>query len=268
MNIIMSMWTKPCVDGKAHGFSTVENMIDSLILSVNVAKKHYPEIHFYTDKLGYEWITPYLDQLPFTKIEICLDDFNWVPDVYWSFVKVYVYTLQKEPFIHIDNDVFLWDPIPEYILEGKDFVFQETEPMTWEMYDFYNRGLSIYSHAVHKDLEIKDIAVNCGIFACLTDAGLNLLEDYYQYGKHFVEHADLKSDIDKEPTSKRWLASVIIEQVYIYSLITRDKLKWDTLLNEDRTSYRMKYSHMVAHHKRQPIVERKIKERVLMQNWD
>jgi len=93
MNIIMSMWTKPCVDGKAHGFSTVENMIDSLILSVNVAKKHYPEIHFYTDKLGYEWITPYLDQLPFTKIEICLDDFNWVPDVYWSFVKVYVYTL-------------------------------------------------------------------------------------------------------------------------------------------------------------------------------
>ena len=93
----MSLWTKPCLEGKAHGFNTIENMIDSLILSVNVAKKHYPEIHFYTDKLGYEWITPYLDQLPFTKIEICLDDLNWVPDVYWSFVKVHVYSLQKEP---------------------------------------------------------------------------------------------------------------------------------------------------------------------------
>ena len=51
MNIIMSLWTKPCTDGKAHGYTTVENMIDSLILSANVAKKHYPEIHFYTDKL-------------------------------------------------------------------------------------------------------------------------------------------------------------------------------------------------------------------------
>ena len=268
MNIIMSLWTKPCVDGKSHGFRSVEEMIESLILSVNVAKKHYPDIHFYTDKLGYEWIKPHLDQLPFTKIEVCLDDFNWVPDVYWSFVKVYVYTLQKEPFIHIDNDVFLWDKIPEYILEGKDFVFQETEPMTWGAYDFYNRGLKIYSHAVHKDIEIKDIAVNCGIFACLTDAGLNLLNDYYKYGKYFVDHADLKADIDKEPNSQRWLASVIIEQVYIYSLIVRDKLKWGTLLNEERSSYRMRYSHMVAHFKRQELIVNRIKERIQLKKWN
>jgi hypothetical protein len=264
----MSLWTKPCVDGKSHGFRSVEEMIESLILSVNVAKKHYPDIHFYTDKLGYEWIKPHLDQLPFTKIEVCLDDFNWVPDVYWSFVKVYVYTLQKEPFIHIDNDVFLWDKIPEYILEGKDFVFQETEPMTWGAYDFYNRGLKIYSHAVHKDIEIKDIAVNCGIFACLTDAGLNLLNDYYKYGKYFVDHADLKADIDKEPNSQRWLASVIIEQVYIYSLIVRDKLKWGTLLNEERSSYRMRYSHMVAHFKRQELIVNRIKERIQLKKWN
>jgi hypothetical protein len=264
----MSLWTKPCVDGKSHGFRSVEEMIESLILSVNVAKKHYPDIHFYTDKLGYEWIKPHLDQLPFTKIEVCLDDFNWVPDVYWSFVKVYVYTLQKEPFIHIDNDVFLWDKIPEYILEGKDFVFQETEPMTWGAYDFYNRGLKIYSHAVHKDIEIKDIAVNCGIFACLTNAGLNLLNDYYKYGKYFVDHADLKADIDKEPNSQRWLASVIIEQVYIYSLIVRDKLKWGTLLNEERSSYRMRYSHMVAHFKRQELIVNRIKERIQLKKWN
>jgi len=268
MNIIMSLWTKPCTDGKAHGFSTVENMIDSLILSVNVAKKHYPEIHFYTDKLGYEWITPYLDQLPFTKIEVCLDEFNWVPDVYWSFVKVYVYTLQKEPFIHIDNDVFLWDEIPNDILRGQDFVFQETEPLDWSKHDFYDKGLEIYSHAVHKDIVLGRMAVNCGIFACLTDKALNILDKYYNYGKHFVETADLKEGLQTEPESKRWLASVIIEQVYISSLIEMFNLKWDTLLNKDRSSYRMRYSHMVAHNKRQPIVERKIKERVLLKNWD
>lgn len=268
MNIVMSLWTKPCTDGKAHGFSTVEDMINSLIVSVNVAKKHYPEIHFYTDKLGYEWIKPHLDLLPFTKIEICLDDFNWVPDIYWSFVKVYVYTLQKEPFIHIDNDVFLWETIPEYILKDQDFVFQETEPMDWDQYSFYRRGLEVYSHAVNKDLKIQNLAVNCGVFACLTDKALSLMSDYYKYGRQFVELADLRDDIDKEPQSKRWLASVIIEQVYIYSLIVRDGLKWDTLLDEERKSYRMRYTHMVAHFKRQPIVERKMKERVEFRNWD
>ena len=268
MNIIMSLWTKPCTDGKSHGYNTVENMIDSLILSANVAKRHYPEIHFYTDKLGYEWITPYLDQLPFTKIEVCLDQFNWVPDVYWSFVKVAVYTLQKEPFIHIDNDVFLWDKIPEYILENQDFVFQETEPLDWGMYEFYDNGLKLYSEAVHKDLVVGRLAVNCGIFACLSNSALEILDTYYEYGKHFVEAADLIDNIQTEPTSKRWLASVIIEQVYISSLISMHNLKWDTLLNKDRTSYRMKYSHMVAHYKRNIIIENKIKERVLMKNWD
>lgn len=268
MNIVMSLWTKPCLEGKAHGFNTIENMIDSLILSVNVAKKNYPEIHFYTDKLGYEWIAPYLEQLPFTKIEICLDDLNWVPDVYWSFIKVHVYSLQKEPFIHIDNDVFLWDAIPEDILSDNDFIFQETEPMAWSEYDFYNKGIKVYSHAIHEDLDIQDHAVNCGVFAALTDSAIELLKDYHKYGEYFVNNADLKPNIEEEDLHKRWLASVIIEQVYIYTLIIQNQLKWDTILSKDRTSYRMKYSHMVASSKKQPVVERKIKERVLMKNWD
>jgi hypothetical protein len=268
MRIVMSMWTKPCTEGKAHGFNSVKAMIDSLILSVNVAKKHYPDIHFYTDKLGYEWIKPHLDKLPFTSIEVCLDDFNWVPDVYWSFVKVYVYTLQKEPFIHIDNDVFLWDKIPDHILAGNDFVFQETEPMDWDMFNFYNNGLSLYKDAVPKELEIGNIALNCGVFACLTDKALSVLQRYYDCGKYFVENADLIDNLQNESISNRWLASVIIEQVFIYSVIVEKGLKYDTLLDKERKSYRMRYTHMVAHNKRQKPVERKIEERILLQNWD
>ena len=267
MKIVMSLWSKPCVDGKAHGFSTIDAMIQSIVLSSNVAKKHYDNIHFYTDEQGYEWIKPYLDQLPFTKIEVCLDQFNYVPDVYWSFVKVAVYTLQKEPFIHIDNDVFLWDRIPDYLLMDKDFVFQETEPLDWGMYSFYHDGLELYSHAVHKDITIEKYAVNCGIFACLSNDALNILQEYYDYGKHFILQADLKPNIAVEPESRRWLASVIIEQVYVYSLIVKYNLKWDTLLNYERNSYRMKYTHTVAHFKRNPIIENKVRERVLLKHY-
>jgi hypothetical protein len=45
-------------------------------------------------------------------------------------------------------------------------------------------------------------------------------------------------------------------------------LKWDVLLNAEETSYRMRYSHMLADSKRNIIIENKIKERVLMKNWD
>jgi hypothetical protein len=268
MNIIMSLWSKPCTDGKAHGFSTIDAMIQSLIVSSNVAKKHYENIHFYTDKLGYEWIEPYLDRLPFTKIEVCLDQFNYVPDIYWSFVKVCVYTLQKEPFIHIDNDVFLWDKIPDYLLENKDFVFQETEPLDWTGYFFYKDGLELYSHAVREGIKVEENAVNCGVFACLTQDALNLLQEYYDDGKYFIDNADLKPNIAEEPLSRRVLASVIIEQVFIFSQIVKNNLRWGTLLNDERSSYRMRYTHTVAHWKRHPIIEAKIRDRVLEKNYN
>lgn len=267
MNIIMSLWSKPCIGNKNHGYNSIEAMIDSLIVSSNVAKKHYDNIHFYTDEQGYEWIKPYLDQLPFTKIEVCLDQFNYVPDVYWSFVKVAVYTLQKEPFIHIDNDVFLWERIPDYLLEGKDFVFQETEPLDNPWFGFYHRGLALYKEAVHPELKIENMAVNCGVFACLTYNALKILNEYFEYGKYFIETAELKPNIQTEPVSARWLASVIIEQVYIYSLIVKNNLNWGTLLDDERISYRMKYTHTCAHIKRNPIIENKVRERVLLKHY-
>jgi hypothetical protein len=270
VNLVLSLWTKPCTDGKAHGYSTIKDMISSLILSVNVAKKHYPNIHFYTDKLGYEWIKPHLHLLPFTKIEICLDDVNWVEDVYWSLCKIYVYSLQKEPFIHIDNDVFLWEPIPEKYLEG-DFVFQEVEG-TIENYHFYKDGLILYQDAVPKEIVDRGGAFNCGVFGVLTQRAINLLPKYYDLGCQFVNTA---REIGKEGHSmeRQWLASVLIEQLAIYSLVndTEDPYKWSVFLRYDENGKKeieFNYTHMVAASKKQKPVEKKIEERIFLRNWD
>lgn len=269
MNIIMSLWTKPCTEGKAHGYNTVEAMMESIVVSSNVAKKHYSEIHFYTDKLGYEWITPYLDQLPFTKIEVCLDKCNWVPDGFWSYVKVYVYSLQKEPFIHIDNDVFLWDKIPSNFIESNDFIFERLENTDQDHYRFYDEGLKFFKDAVHPEFTKYNYAVNCGVFGCLTQRALDLLPKYIEYGDHLIEGSLNHEKISLELNNFRISASVILEQLFIYSLVKDNNLSMGLLLNENAESLlSMRYSHMVAGSKRQGIVERKIKERVLFKNWD
>ena len=66
LNVIYSLWTKPYRElGNTLGFDSIEDFVNSLILSVNVSKQHYNNIHFYTDKTGMEIIKPYMDQLPF-----------------------------------------------------------------------------------------------------------------------------------------------------------------------------------------------------------
>lgn len=264
----MSLWTKPCLEGKSHGFNSVKSMIESLILSSNVAKQHYSEIHFYTDKIGYEWITPYLDQLPFTKIEVCLDDYNWIPDFYWSFVKVAVYKLQKEPFLHIDNDVFLWNAIPESALADKDFLFQQLEDARLENWGFYQEGLRIYKNAIHPEYEFKDFAVNCGIFGCLTEKAFSLFDKYFEFGEYFIKKAELSDEIQKESISNRHLASVIIEQLFIYSLIIQNNLSYGVILDLNaKPIVPIKYTHMLGQSKRHTLVENMIKERLLLKNY-
>ena len=271
MNIVMSMWTKPCIGNQKHGFNSVEDMINSLIVSVNVAKKHYNEIHFYTDKVGYEWITPFLHLLPFTKIDVCLNEIDWLDAKYWSLSKLYVYQKQIEPFIHIDNDVFLWDKFPEELMT-KDFFFQEIEEFSNGMFSLYSEGLKTYGKSIPKDIKVLDAAFNCGVFACVTPKAISLMGKYYDYGYQFVKNTDELQFSFIESQSGRWLATVIIEQVFIYSLVVGNpEFTWDVFLGNSpnrNVSYNFRYSHMLAHSKRNPIIANKIKERVFCKDWN
>ena len=266
MNIIMSLWTKPCTGGKAHGYSTVENMINSIILSANVVRQHYENIIFYTDNLGYQWIEPHLDKLPFKKIEVVMDDINWLEDMYWSLGKMYIYSLQKEPFIHIDNDVFIWEKFTPELLSG-DFLFQEIENFHNSIWDFYNKGLKIYGLAIPKEIEVLGAAFNCGVFGCLTPSALDIIQEYYNIGYKFVKKTKVIPDIEKEAISERALASVIIEQVFIYSLVISKNKTFNTIRYDDHYGYKIKYTHQIGSTKRNEIVEQKIRERIHFNHW-
>ncbi len=263
MNAIMSLWTKPCLNGN-HGYNSIQSMIESLVVSSNVAKKHFHNIYFYTDKIGYEWIRPYLDKLPFNKIEVCLDDLNWLDVRYWSIVKIYVYNLQKEPFIHLDYDVFLWDGIPLPLYKN-DFFFQEIEYFNGHT-KHYLKGIEIYKDAIPPNIEVKNAAFNCGIFGCVTSKGLGLIKDYYETSMLFTKNALAVDNKDYYIlTQDRWLVSILIEQMTIYSLIIQGNYSYDTLLYD---KFNIKYTHTMASSKKNPLLENKIRERIMLNDWN
>lgn len=81
-----------------------------------------------TDDQGAEFLVELL-KLPYAKVSTQLNALQdlapYQPHI-WSFGKVYAYTLQQEPFLHLDGDVFLWKPFPDDMLR-QPIVVQQLE---------------------------------------------------------------------------------------------------------------------------------------------
>src|SRR4029077_502271 len=54
---------------------------------------------------------------------------------WWALGKLYAYRAQREPFVHLDNDVFLWQPLPDRV---------ESAPLFAQNPDHFEPGRSFY----------------------------------------------------------------------------------------------------------------------------
>ena len=77
----------------------------SWALSCLSLRENYDEVVLYTDSNGYKVFGELL-QLPYTDIVVQYDNLQ-CPEPHWAYAKLLTYSLQKEPFIHVDGDVYL-----------------------------------------------------------------------------------------------------------------------------------------------------------------
>lgn len=272
MKIVYSLWTKPLtVNDNTLGFNSLDDFFHSLIFSVNIAKNNYNNIHFYTDKHGLELIEPYKDKLPFTKIHCVLDEINWVPSQWWAYPKIYVYGLQDEPFMHIDNDAYLWDAIPQKLIDTHDFICQNYEDLTYECYSFYQGGIDLYKKHIPQsfdDIDKYHFAMNAGIFGALNEKGLNvfksLYEESHKSAKSVLQDKKLMDFIDWDDY-RNWDAfswNITMEQAYPFLYAVKNQIKILTIMNHD-----IKWTHLLAGSKRNKKVINKVKKRVKTKNF-
>ena len=152
MRIVQTFWTAG-QDPLKHsfGWSHPQYNLMSWALSCLSLREHYDDVELYTDSAGYHILIEVLG-LPYTKTHVVFDDFKCLPH-HWALAKIKTYSMQTEPFIHVDGDVYLPQPLPKEI-ENAPLVAQNREIGTQYYRKMLDNGLLCYSN-VHIPENIK-----------------------------------------------------------------------------------------------------------------
>lgn len=115
----MTCWSAPDRGKKCDGLPTY------WALSLGLALRWFDRVILITDKEGENRLIGKYG-LPFSEVRVVLDDqFEPAQSLIWSAGKVWTYqhmAAAGEPFLHLDNDVFLWKKPPDRILEAPFFI--------------------------------------------------------------------------------------------------------------------------------------------------
>ncbi|MHA7057972.1 DUF6734 family protein [Aquimarina sp. M1] len=132
MKIIQSFWTKPTYhnsdDANARfngGWPNQKYAFYSFALSALTINKFYRKNELFTDHRGKELFDNILE-LPYSDIHTSLEKINNYHPKLWAFGKLVTCADQNEPFLHLDNDIFIWDKIP-YDFNQYDIIAQNIE---------------------------------------------------------------------------------------------------------------------------------------------
>lgn len=130
MKSVWSFWTKPFKDNRSGIWTSEKYHLLTWVLSVEIARKHYPETCLFTDNEGARILIDGIG-LEFDHVSTALNMLDRYDPEWWALGKIYTYRVQTKPFIHLDNDVFLWKPLtpklesapvfaqnPEYLADG------------------------------------------------------------------------------------------------------------------------------------------------------
>lgn len=129
MKIVQSFYSNNKSIQDNFGWVSPECHLLSWTLSVHLLTQLYDKVELYTDKIGYDILINKL-KLPYTNVHVVLDDLNKYPNGLWAIGKIKTYSLQKEPFIHVDGDVFTLKKFLNNDFEQCEILCQNIESIT------------------------------------------------------------------------------------------------------------------------------------------
>jgi hypothetical protein len=126
MRAVWSFWMKPYQAHRRAIWMSEKHHLLAWALSLACAREHYAETWLYTEDDGARLLIDRLG-LEFTHVSTALDALAGADPNWWALGKLYAYRLQETPFVHLDNDVFLWKRLPAWLEEAPIFT-QNPEP--------------------------------------------------------------------------------------------------------------------------------------------
>lgn len=231
MRIIQTFWSgarNPII--KSYGWPHAEYNLISWALSCCLLREYYNEVILYTDQQGYEILIEKLN-LPYTEVHIVYDDNLCLPQ-HWAYAKIKTYSMQTEPFLHIDGDVYITQELPQNIIQA-NLVAQNREIPT----NYYKGMLEkilgqprfIPPKVIAKDLEEgKILSCNMGIFG---GNDIKFIQEYCQEVFHFFENNHLNSELH---THSKLDCNIFFEQI-LFAMMSDNKGKKITYVSRNPT---------------------------------
>lgn len=121
---VYSFWSD---SGKTScGFCCKPHFINFLKESVNKTKQYFENVIIYTDNSGYDMLKNKID------CDFVIFDFDKYEytKYFWNYPKLLTYAEQKEPFVHIDTDIIIYDK-PDIEMYNADFVCERYHIDKW-----------------------------------------------------------------------------------------------------------------------------------------
>lgn len=211
MKVYISFW--PQAKRYKNNFIEEDLFTRSLDLCFNLAQKHYKQINLITDALGEEKLR---DKYKWDSIDLSLEDLDKNFQNVWNLGKIKAYNIisQKgDPFLHLDYDVFLFNPLPENILKENIFC-QSIEMNTHKKYQV-NNFLKLCKNKYYAKNISTNKSPNCGII------GGKDLDFFYQYSKSALQMVFDKDNLEFWNSEKvpSWQKACILEQYYMQTCL-------------------------------------------------
>lgn len=264
MKIVQSYWSKPVkmqedneINSRSAG-GWIERKYNyiSWAFSCLQFKKFYSEIELVTDSNGYNLLVEKL-QLPYTSTLVILDELNsYHPDL-WALGKIYAYSAQNQPFIHVDGDVFIWDRFPERV-EKAPILAQNMESDYSYYMDTYNEvkeHFRFIPEVIEKRVELGQPlhGINAGIL------GGHDMDFFKEYTRQAIKLVDENKDCMEEVFKGKF--NTFYEQCLFYSLYQERSIEpqylfeevnedFDGIANLTAAPADPRYAHAVAGYKK------------------
>lgn len=264
MKIVQTFWSggRTMPELFAYGWNSPECHLIGWALSSCLLRRYYDELVLFTDKAGKALLIEKLG-LPYTEVHEELDCLNhYHPDL-WALSKIYTYSRQREPFLHVDADVFLWEPFSTELLSS-DLIAQNLENGGAEyrtVFDSLSDSICYFPEALQAQNGRDIYTYNAGIFG---GSDLEFFREYCQEAFHFV-------DQNLECLDDTYKASfnIFFEQFLFYCKVQQHRRQVSCLFPElfenilyhgfadfEEVPYARKYLHLVCEYKKKEKVTR------------
>jgi len=230
MKIVQSLWTAARQPSRDDAMRWA--------LSFTLAKRHYGAVELHTDDYGKRFLVDQIG-LDYDKVHLTLQELDkWCPPNVWALSKVVVFgelARQGEPFLHLDDDVFLFNRLPGRI-ECADVFAQCSEG-----FNYYRRPLHYFDEEDRIDCALPESewrAYNTGIFG---GSNLEFIRQYSERSRLLAERIIAKGNAKEH-------CNTVFEQAFLAKAANDLGVKVTTLLAggyNDEQAVELGYCHLI-----------------------